>query len=286
MKIALLICGTTRNYKENYVTWKNHLLNLYNVDIFFHTYNINGYHLQNNHILTNNDIDILLKTLKPKKYLIEDYNVKTNDFKNNIKSQCIRRGSAKPEAIKSQLYSIYMSNLLKIIYEKENDFKYDIVIKIRFDTIFHEDFNINDINTITKHKNVILCGNPNIKTMLYKNACSNCIENFNKNIFAKCSKHTDISDIVIISSSTNMDYYANVYFEYDRYIKENHDKIIDVYGLKLNNYISHKYDNGAIIYISVPNITCLYPESTLSHHLRDFILLNYSFKVDTNRNIL
>lgn len=286
MRIALLICGTTRNYKENYVTWKNHLLNLYNVDIFFHTYNINGYHLQNSYLLTNNDIDLLLKTIQPKKYLIEDYNIKTDDFKNSIVSQCIRRGSAKPESIKSQLYSIYMSNLLKTIYEKENNFKYDIVIKIRFDTVFYQDFNINDCNTIIQHKNVILCGNPNIKTMLYKNACINCIENFNKDIFIKCSKHTCISDIVIISSSTNMDHYANIYFDYDRYIKENHDKIVEMYGQQLNNYISHKYSCGAIIYISVPKITCIYPESALSHHLEDYILLNYSFRVDTNRNIL
>lgn len=287
MKIALLICGTIRNYKENYLSWKKHLLNLFNVTIFFHTYDIDGYHSKNNIPLSQTDTNILIKTINPKKYLIESYSIKMQDFTNQIKCQCLRRGSANPESIKSQLYSIYMVNLLKKIDEKENNYKYDIVIKIRFDTIFYNDFNILDINMIKKFNDVILCGNPDIKTMLYKNACLSCIDNYKKNIFNKCDKHTDISDIVIMSNSKNMDYYANIYFTYDVLIMENHNKIKLMYPPHiLNQYISFIYDNGAIMYTGVPKITCLYPESALSLHLKNFALLNYTIKVDTNRNII
>jgi hypothetical protein len=285
-KIALLICGTIRNYKQNYLTWKKYLLDLYDTSIFFHTYDVNGYHLKTNNILSQLEIETLIKTIKPKKYLIESYDTKLNDFKNLIQSQCLRNGSAKPESIKSQLYGIYMVNMLKKIHEKENNFKYDIVIKIRFDTVFYNNFNIKDINLITKYNNVILCGNPEIKTMLYKNACVNCINNFNNNNFNKCNNHTDISDIVIISTSKNMDYYAKIYFKYDILLKQYHDKVIEMYKHNLNKYISHVYDNGSIIYIQVPKISCVYPELALSLHLKDYMLLNYTFNVDTNRNII
>jgi len=286
-KIALLICGTIRNYKENYLTWKKYLLDLFDVTIFFHTYDIYGYHSQNNNKLSQLDIDALIGIIKPKKYLIESYTNKLNDFKAQIKTQCLRRGSPKPECIKSQLYSIYMVNMLKKIDEKENNFKYDVVIKIRFDTIFYSNFSTKDIELINKFDNVILCGNPKIKTMLYKNACKNCIDNYNKGNYIKCTKHTDISDIVIISTSKIMNHYANIYFVYDQFIIEYHNKVKLSYSDKeLEKYKVQKYDNGAIMYCNVPKISCLYPECALALHFKNFILLNYTIDVDTNRNIL
>lgn len=284
MRIALIICGTTRNYKTNYLTWKKHLLDLFNVDTFFHTYDIYGYHSQNPTKMSQLEMDNLISTIKPKKYLIESYIGKLNDFKSQIKTQCVRRGSPKPESIKSQLYSIYMANLLKQIYEKEMGFKYDIVIKIRFDTIFYSDFTLWDINLINKSQNIILCGNPEIKTMLYKNACTNCIKNFTNPNF-KCGKHTDISDIVIISTSQNMDFYAEIYFVYDQYILNYHDKVKLIHN-SLEKYKMSVYDNGAVIYCGVPKITCLYPEAALGLYLKDFVLLNYKIRVDTNRIVI
>jgi hypothetical protein len=284
MKIALLICGTIRNYKTNYLTWKKHLLDLFDVTIFFHTYDINGYHSTTNNKLSQLDIETLINIIKPKKYLIESYTTKLNDFKKQIKTQCIRRGSPKPEHIKSQLYSIFMVNMLKQIDEKENNMSYDIVIKIRFDTIFHSNFSINDINLINKFPNVILCGNSEIKTMLYKNACTNCISNFNKPNF-KCQKHTDMSDIVIISTSKIMDFYADIYFVYDKFIMDFHSKVKLIHN-NLEKYKVYVYDNGSIIYCNVPKISCLYPECALSLYLKDYILLNYKINVDTNRIIV
>lgn len=286
-KIALLICGTVRNYKENYPSWKKHLLDLFDVTIFFHTYDIYGYHSQNNNKLSQFDIDTLINIIKPKKYLIESYTTKLNDFKSQVKTQCLRRGSPNPECIKSQLYSIYMTNMLKKIYEKENNFQFDIVIKIRFDTMFYSNFSISDINLINKYDDVILCGNPEIKTMLYKNACMNCINNFKMNNFNKCEKHTDISDIVIISNSKIMNHYANIYFIYDKFIEGYHDKVKQSHNDDtLKKYIKCVYNNGSIMYWNVPKITCLYPESALALHFKDYILLNYVMRVDINRNVL
>jgi hypothetical protein len=174
--------------------------------------------------------------------------------------------------------------MLKQIDEKENNMSYDIVIKIRFDTIFHSNFSINDINLINKFPNVILCGNSEIKTMLYKNACTNCISNFNKPNF-KCQKHTDMSDIVIISTSKIMDFYADIYFVYDKFIMDFHSKVKLIHN-NLEKYKVYVYDNGSIIYCNVPKISCLYPECALSLYLKDYILLNYKINVDTNRIIV
>jgi len=287
MKIALLICGTTRNYKDNYVSWHKHLLSLFKVDIFFYTYDVYGFHNKNdNNIMNQNDINILLNIIKPKNYIIDSYDNKLIYFKNQVKTQCMRNGSPKPESIRSQLYSIYMANQLKLIYETENNFKYDIVIKIRFDTIFYSNFNITDINLIQKYNNVILCGNPNIKTMLYKNACLECIKNFNNKNFNKCDLHTDISDIVLMSTSINMDFYANIYFTYNKFLDQYQNKVKDKYNeIELKKYIKYTYDNLAIIYYNVPKIEYLYPEKVLSLHLKDYILLNYTLNLDINRNI-
>ncbi len=287
MKVALLICGTIRNYKENYPTWHKHLLSLFNVDIFFHTYNVYGYHNQStNNIISTIDTNTLVEIIKPKNYIIDSHIDKIKYFKDQTKTQCIRNGSPNPEFIKSQLYSIYMANNLKKIYEIENNFKYDIVIKIRFDTIFYGNFNLSDINLIQKQNNVILCGNPNIKTMLYKNACKKCIDNFNNKKIVNCDMHADTSDIVLISSSTAIDHYADIYFEYDKYIIQNHNKVCEIYNhIELKKYIKYTYANKSIIYCNVPKITYLYPEKVLSLHLKNFILLNYTINLDINRNI-
>lgn len=287
MKIALLICGTVRNYKKNYQSWYKHLLSLFKVDIFFHTYDVYGFHNKND----NNNMNVydninLINILKPKNYIIDSYENKLKYFKNQVKTQCMRNGSPKPEYIRSQLYSIYMANQLKLIYETENNFKYNIVIKIRFDTIFYSNFNMTDINLIQKYKNVILCGNSNIKTMLYKNACCNCIKKFNDKKFEKCELHTNISDIVLMSTSNIMDFYANIYFEYNTFLDQYQKNVKEKYSdMELKKYIKYTYDNLAIIYYNVPKIEYLYPEKVLSLHLKNYILLNYTMNLDINRII-
>lgn len=283
IRIALLITGTTRNYKENYITWKKYLLDIFNVDIFFHTYDVTGYKTTN--ISTFNGAEVI-ETLNPKKYIIDPFTDKINEFNKEITSQCLRSGSPKPEFIRAQLYSIYKSNELKKEYEKENNFEYDIVIKIRFDTIFHSYFNIKDIIKIYSHQNTILCGNSNIKVMKYKNSCKHCIKNFDTLLNVKCKTHTDISDIVFISRSRIMDYYADIYNKYNNYINMMFTDDLQKNNNDMEKYVGFTYENGAKIYYNVPNSQCPYPEKILSLYLKDYILLNYSISLDINRNII
>lgn len=263
---------------------EKHLLDLFDVTIFVHAYDVSGYHSQNgDDNLYATDLSNLINTIKPKKFLIESYLYKIEDFRKQVKTQCLRRGSSRPEYIKSQLYSIYMVNQLKKLDEKENNFIYDIAIKIRFDTIFYSNFSVMDIDLIKKYENIILCGNPDIKTMLYKTGCKNCIKNFEIKKYVKCLKHTDISDIVIMSTSKIMNFYAKIYLAYDTFVIDNHKK---VKCKQLCNYIKHVYDNGSILYYDVPNTVYLYPEKVLAEYLKDYILLNYTMKLDINRNVV
>jgi len=287
LRIALLITGTTRNYKENYLTWKKYLLDLYNVDIFFHTYNITGYHSD---ILQNKNISFdekeIIDTLRPIKYIVDSFTDKIEEFKKLIVSQCANKESPKPEFIKAQLYSINKANELKMKYEKENKFEYDIVIKIRFDTIFKSPFDNKDIMTIYHKNNIILCGSPYIKVMRYKNACTKCIDNFNQFKYIKCDSHCDISDIVIISKSHIINFYADIYYKYDDFINIMLTNTASKNNNDLNKYISITYDNGQKIYYDVPKAQRPYPEKILALYLKDYILLNYSMELDTNRNII
>lgn len=289
LKIALLITGTTRNYKENFITWKKYLLDLFDVDIFFHTYDITGYHndIHNNNKNTNIfNGDEIIDLLKPKKHVIDNFSNKINEFKNLIVSQCSNNASPKPEFIKAQLYSIYKTNELKKEHEMENDMEYDIVIKIRFDTIFYSNFNIEDVVKIYNFNNVILCGNQNIMTMKYKNACTKCINNFEKLNYIKCAVHDDVSDIVVISKSHIINYYADIYNKYDNYIN-----LMLIESCRKNNndidkYIGVHYDNKEKIYYNVPRSQCPFPEKILALYLKDYILLNYSMSLDINRNVV
>jgi hypothetical protein len=90
----------------------------------------------------------------------------------------------------SMFYSIYKSNLLKITHEKENNFTYDCVIRIRSDLFFNKPLHIQleDLNKI------------NINTR----------------------KHTDYSlnDCIAYGNSSIMDFYSQTIFNIQRYKEE------------------------------------------------------------------
>lgn len=81
----------------------------------------------------------------------------------------------------SAKYSLLQSNLLKKVYELENNFKYDCVIKIRTDLVCHSQINVQDYDTGFVH----------YKEMGQKDGM--------------------ISDWMNLSSSRNMDIYSSVF---------------------------------------------------------------------------
>lgn len=123
MKVALLLSGQYRDGDKTLLNLKKNLLDKYNVDIF----------ISNNY----DDIpevggEFLKKLYNPKGIVSSKY---SEDFPKILKNchYYSKHPETNPETVFRMWYSIKQANLLKSMYESENGFKYDIVIKSRFD---------------------------------------------------------------------------------------------------------------------------------------------------------
>jgi hypothetical protein len=132
-----------------------------------------------------NTATILCDTLKPKKFLIEPQ--KEFPHLRNLKSE----PSANQELLGSNFYSVYMANELKKQYEQENSFKYDIVIRTRYD-LFYES---------------------KIKTMDYADYLDKIVvmEEFQNHQDWKNNPDQPMVDIFALGNSKNMDIFSSVY---------------------------------------------------------------------------
>jgi hypothetical protein len=195
------------------------LLAEYDYDVFFHTWDLIGY--SNNNAKNDNKIenikteeikDRLLNWLMPKKYIIEPYREISmakyyydkdgNEIDPEIYKDEYNR-DYRLKTVKSSLSLFWGTkevNRLKSEYEKENNFKYDIVFKTRFDEIYFTELNPKEI--------------------------LNIIINNNRYIYIPKGTYTDggVNDQIAFGNSENMDIYAqmydmfNTYFELDKYI--------------------------------------------------------------------
>jgi hypothetical protein len=158
MKIALCISGQPREISLALEQLKNNVIIPNDIkDIFIHTWYHPDYDnkpfdsaqpAQEDGRLGKwkpNTDKIILETLNPKKYIFESPN-EFDEYK-DLPGQ--------PSAIQNKMvsifYSIWKANELKKQFEEENNFKYDIVVRVRFDLfynhpIFLEKFMINNIN--------------------------------------------------------------------------------------------------------------------------------------------
>jgi len=135
MRIALCLSGQIRSFDLVKSSLMNNLINIYHCDVFCHFWHNNDnskYINSNNPKCTvkygeyniNNVLDVI-KTLKPTSVLYEEPMHKENT--------------------KSMLCSIMKSVKLKKDYEIEHDFKYDAVIRARYDLRYNNQFYINPL---------------------------------------------------------------------------------------------------------------------------------------------
>lgn len=117
MKVALCLSGKPRSYKAGYEYHKRNLLDQHDVDVFIHTWKD-----------TDNDLDFLIDNYKPKRIITTDtFNI------DNLKKYADIHPNWPAKNVVHMFYSIFRSNLEKKIYELENGFTYDVVVKSRFD---------------------------------------------------------------------------------------------------------------------------------------------------------
>jgi len=144
MRIALCLSGQARRITTNFNAIKENLLDTTGADVFFHFWST----------VSEQDDMAPLKAVDlyhPKQYIIEPQVVFEQPEWFNLPSIPItatsEEGKDKYQRIRSMFYSIWRSNELKKTYEKEQNFKYDCVIRSRTDIFYECPFDIEEFNS-------------------------------------------------------------------------------------------------------------------------------------------
>lgn len=212
-KIALCLSGQLRNKDKFLKSLKEKVIDKFNPDIFLY-------------IDEKNATPEFISSLKPKSYHITN---KKPQSKNNLKPNTI-----------SMFEKIYKCNKLKSDYEKQFNFKYDIVIRMRPDIMIYSDFDFSNFDK---------------KYLYYPIYNGHAIDSY---IDIPMLSNIAIPDQISYGSSEIMDKYSNIYF--DLYKKDDFKCIMPERLLKkylIQNKIPIKgfYFNWSIIdYINFRNL--------------------------------
>jgi hypothetical protein len=147
MKIALCFSGQPRFAENGYPYYKGNLIDHYDTDTFVHIWNdpdkvglpYEGGLGQKYDIQSPETPSKILDLYKPKKFLCEPQK------KFEIYEKC-NTCSKDPSVVYSMFYSRFMANKLKSEYEKENNFKYDVVFYTRFDFALNTKFDFSSLD--------------------------------------------------------------------------------------------------------------------------------------------
>ncbi len=196
MKVAFCFCGQPRNVAKTLENIKESWGTHQKLDFFFHTWKPDGttpYRIDTPSDFYFKGIEnYLIKKLNPIKYEFEEQIIFEKQYEDSphwpTRSVFIPNPS---QNIQSFFYSLKKSNDLKREYEIENNFRYDCVIRCRFDYIFTKQYNVRDFD------------------LDYLNVKNDC-------------KHTEyaINDHVAVSSSENIDVYCSVIDNLENYYNQ------------------------------------------------------------------
>ena len=143
MKIALCLSGQPRQFAAGYQCYKKFLLDKYDIDVFIHTWFTPGNYDLYEHggkYKLDKDIDKkIVDIYNPKKIIIEP---QITTFYGNISNN---DASVSNFAQYSMYYSMRESNILKKKYEDLMGFKYDVVIRSRFDSAILVDLDLSNL---------------------------------------------------------------------------------------------------------------------------------------------
>lgn len=183
LKVALCISGHFRCFGINNISVKNHILNNQDIecDIFIHTWDAIDRNRAPGFPLSQFQSDY-----NPTKIVIE----KHINFAITREMRVQNFNNRDINGLLSMFYKIERCNQLKIDYEKEKNFKYDCVIRLRADTQLHQDLPINS----------------NI--------------NLSKIHIPQYGDYGGLNDQMAFSNSHNMDIYSSIYSNIYRYLRQ------------------------------------------------------------------
>jgi len=215
MRIAICFSGQIRTGIESSKNILDYLDNLLpNIDFFIHTWDIettslyevlkyenaiykngrliNDVNVPQSFKISDNKINNYLEIYKPKKYKIDDQQGYLNNVNYDYKL-----------GILEQYYSWNESNKLKIEYEKENNFIYDIVIKLRPDVIFSSKRKL--IIDITKMN----FNTRNLYVWRWNNICEDEMEKIEKLNYQEGRILSKLEDVYFLGNSEVMNIATN-----------------------------------------------------------------------------
>lgn len=283
MKIALLISGHIR---QNYI--KNSLSKLipYDFDVFVHSWDnlgIKGSETNLNDKLNYERVESEILSLPNiKKFKIEN----NADYINSLENNVTYFNYSSPENfIVSQLYSINQTYKIFEEYSINNNIKYDVVIRCRFDCEFNEFSLSNSVVEVLNSNKIIFvsnrdCGHSHPDSM--STTCQVCETMFYTHNLKKVHNfpHSNvICDIFAFGSVNSMKDYCSLYDYYyelnESFVEDNLETINnDSYGINVkkegNVYMLDRDNSGHLN--SLYYLNCSYPERLLQIHLKDYLL--------------
>lgn len=222
MKIALCLTGLPRHYKDGYEYYAKNLLKQYDVDVFFHTWD-------------DTEHEEVAKLYKPKDYSVSK-KLDANAI-NNMYTKCVDAVNFPAYATVSSFYSIFNSCRLKTNYEMQHGFKYDWVIKTRFDYALNIILPLNDLD----------------KSKVYVPNCRYTPE------------HDFCNDQFAFSSSINMNKYMSTYLLMDHFYE--HRTLMNAEDMLSANLKYHNLIGEKLIYVNMQNPFPPGPKNATTHSL-------------------
>lgn len=221
MRVALLLFGFLRSYKHNYKNLKNSLLDKYKCDIFVHISkdeSSNDKYINNNNL--SDSIQNVINLYNPISFICEKDTTTISTVSNSI--------------IK-YFYKLYQINSLKKHYESLHNFKYDLVILLRPDIYFTNNYQFIESNiNLIKTNHLIYPGSElnRIKDTKYSVNDHICIGNsITVNRYCKFYKYLISNNDIISNKSTKTLTSEKLLYQY--LIKNN-------YKYKIDNEIKYK----------------------------------------------
>ncbi len=148
-KVAVQFYGHLRTFEKTYKSLYNNLFNLYDCDVFIHTWDelqhrTKTWYNQGDSFVkvSQKHKDKIQKYYKPKSLLVETQKIPEED--EILKSHILPSTVMSKTGIKYLFYSQYKVNELRKQFEQKNNIKYDCVIVIRPDVELINPLNIYD----------------------------------------------------------------------------------------------------------------------------------------------
>jgi hypothetical protein len=209
-KVAICLSGLIRTGVEAHPVFRKFFSTLENYDVFYHTWK--------------NPLSNKIQQLYTPTSFLEESPL----------------DNTRESSFGSMLYSIMMANELKKQYEIQNNFRYDLVIKTRFDLIFPEN-NYFPTASMTPRTIYSVNGNHGINHTDYENH--------------------GISDLIFWGDSQSMDIATNIYRHYkyttlvnDLYLKNGWKMDVKDYYLSPGTMIYQRTITQNIAHVRMPSI--------------------------------